>query len=252
MKKLSLIVVLVILGTVTVFAQTLQNGIYWAQARQYAGGWRDQVVLQVQGGKIISASWNSVGLGAGLPDRKAAARAGKDNSGWAAQVEKAEAFLISSQNTNATSVAGVTIPVVPFFTLVKAALAAGPVPKGIYNKDGWYYAQAPAADSYQTINTAVITVINGTIKDVLWNGILQMKVPDLSKINTSVAGGYPMKAPQGAWQVQATKAAAALVNVQDPSKITVKADGKTDAISGVTIQVKDFLTAASQALQGAK
>ncbi|GHT91091.1 hypothetical protein FACS1894140_0980 [Spirochaetia bacterium] len=252
MKKLSLIALLLIIGTVMVFAQTPQNGFYFAQARQYAGGWRDQVVLQVQGGKITAANWNSIGLGAGLSDRKAAVRAGKDNTDWAAQAQKAEAFLVSSQNSSASSVAGVTIPVEPFFTLVKAALAAGPVPRGIYNKDGWYYAQAPAADSYQTINTAVITVVNGTIKDVLWNGILQMKVPDLSKINTSVAGGYPMKAPQGAWQVQATKAAAALVNVQDPAKITVKADGTTDAISGVTIQVKDFLNAASLALKSAK
>jgi major membrane immunogen (membrane-anchored lipoprotein) len=252
MKKSGLIAVLAVLGTVTVFAQTPQNGFYFAQARQYVGGWRDQVVLRVQGGKITSANWNSVGLGAGLPDRKAAAKAGKDTSGWAAQAEKAEAFLVSSQNSNAASVAGVTIPVEPFFTLVKNALAAGPVPKGIYGKDGWYYAQTPAADSFQTINTAVITVVNGTIKDVLWNGILQMKVPDPSKINTSVAGGYPMKATQGAWQVQATKAAAALVNVQDPAKIVVKADGKTDAIAGVTIQVKGFLTAASLALQGAK
>jgi major membrane immunogen (membrane-anchored lipoprotein) len=252
MKKLILIAILAMLGTVTVFAQIPQNGFYFAQAPRYTGGWRDQVVLQVQGGKIISANWNSIGLGAGLPDRKAAAKAGKDNTGWAAQAEKAEQFLVSSQNSGAASVAGVTIPVEPFFTLVKAALAAGPVSKGAYRKDGWYYGEAPAADSFQTKNTAIITVVNGTIKDVLWNGILQMKGVDPSKINTSIASGYPMKAPQGAWHVQATKAAAALVTAQDPAKIAVKADGKTDAVSGVTIQVKDFLNAANLALQGAK
>ncbi|GHV92167.1 hypothetical protein AGMMS50268_26700 [Spirochaetia bacterium] len=252
MKKLSLMVVLVILGTVTVFAQAPQNGLYFAQAPRYTGGWRDQVVLQIQGGKITAVNWNSIGIGAGLPDRKAAARAGKDTSGWAAQAQKAEEFLISSQNSNAASVAGVTIPVEPFFTLVKAALAAGPVPKGIYSKDGWYYGEAPAADSFQTKNTAIITVVNGTIKDVLWNGILLMQGVDPSKIITSSAGKYPMKAPQGAWQVQATKAADALVKAQDPAKIAVKANGTTDAITGVTIQVKDFLNAANMALQGAK
>ncbi|GHV63854.1 hypothetical protein AGMMS49587_15010 [Spirochaetia bacterium] len=252
MKKLSLIAVLVIIGTVTVFAQTPQNGIYFAQAPRYSGGWRDQVVLQVQGGKITSANWNAIGMGAGLPDRKAAAKAGKDTSGWAAQAEKAEAFLVSSQNSSATSVAGVTIPVEPFFALAKAALAAGPVPKGIYSKDGWYYAPAPAVDSFQTINTAIVTVVNGTIKDALWNGILQMKGVDPSKIITSAAGKYPMQAPAGAWHQQAPRAAEALISVQDPAKIAVKADGKTDAITGVTIQVKDFLTAANLALQGAK
>jgi hypothetical protein len=52
--------------------------------------------------------------------------------------------------------------------------------------------------------------------------------------------------------LQAAKAAAALVNAQDPAKIPVKADGKTDAISGVTIQVKDYLNAANLALRDAR
>jgi major membrane immunogen (membrane-anchored lipoprotein) len=254
MKKFGFAALLVLIGAAAAAAQTPADGFYFAQARQYTGGWRDQVVLRVQGGKIITADWNSIGTGAGLPDRDAAARAGKDSSGWSAQAVKAEQALVADQNTNATAVAGCTIPVAPFFTLVRDALAAGPVPKGIYSKDGWYYGEAATADSYSTKNTVLITVVNGTIKDVLWNGILQMRVDDTSKINTSIAGGYPMtNAPQGAWHVQATRAAAELVRLQDPAKFTPpKSDGKTDAITGVSIQVRDYLNTANRALQAAR
>jgi major membrane immunogen (membrane-anchored lipoprotein) len=252
-RKLGLAGILVILGTGLAAAQTPADGFYFAQAPRYGSdGWRDQVVLEVKGGKISSANWNKIGLVAGAPDRKAWAQAGKDSSGWAAQAGKAEQFLVSSQNTNATAVDGVSVPVAPFFTLAKQALSAAPVGKGIYKKDGWFYGEAAAADSFQTKNTVLITVVNGTIVDVLWNGILQMQGVDPSKIITSTANKYPMNAPQGAWHVQATRAAQALVRLQDTAKIPVKADQKTDAITGVTIMVKDYVDTANRALQSAR
>jgi hypothetical protein len=160
---------------------------------------------------------------------------------------------VADQNTNATAVSGVTIPVASFFTLVREALAAGPVPKGIYSKDGWYYGEAANMDSFQTKNTVLITVVNGTIKDVLWNGIISYAGLDPSKIITSIAGKYPMTAPQGAWHVQATRAAAELVRLQDPARFTPpKSDGTTDAITGVSIQVRDYLNTANRALQAAR
>ncbi|GHU98398.1 hypothetical protein FACS189483_06370 [Spirochaetia bacterium] len=248
MKKFGFTALLVLIGAAIAVAQTPADGFYFAQARQYTGGWRDQVVLRVQGGKITAANWNSIGLGAGLRDRDTVAA----ERNWSTQTVKAEQALVADQNTSATAVTGVTIPVAPFFTLVREALAAGPVPKGIYNKDGWYYGEAANTDSFNTKNTVLITVVNGTIKDVLWNGILQMQVADTSKINTSVAGGYPMGGAQGAWHVQATRAAAELVRLQDPARFTVKSDGKTDAITGVSIQVRDYLNIANRALQAAR
>lgn len=54
------------------------------------------------------------------------------------------------------------------------------------------------------------------------------------------------------WHEQAAKAEAALINAQDPAKIAVEADGKTDAISGVSIHVGSFLQLATLALKAAK
>lgn len=247
MKKYALIAVLVILSAAAIAAQTPKDGFYFAQAARYAqDGWRDQVVLEVKGGKITAANWNRVGIAAGSRDAKSAL------PDWAALAAKAEQALVSTQNTGTASVAGVSIPVEPFFTLAKTALASQPVAKGIYKKDGWFYGETAQVDAYHTINTALIAVVNGTIVDVLWNGKLNLRGVDPSKIITSSAGKYPMDSKQGAWHVQATKAAQALVKIQDPAKIAVNSDGKTDAISGVSILVKEYLDAVNLALQGAK
>jgi major membrane immunogen (membrane-anchored lipoprotein) len=236
-----------------VTAQTPQDGFYFAQDAAYASnGMKNQVIVRVQGGKITAANWNIVSYQAGAADLKSIAARGGSAAAWAENAKKAEDFLVSSQNVNAASVSGVSIPVEPFFALVRRALASPPVARGSYARDGWYYGEAASVDTYSTRNTALITVVNGRVVDALWNGVLQMQGVNPSKMITSIAGGYPMSAPQGAWHVQAARAAAALVNAQDPSGIAVRANQTTDAISGCTIMVKDFLDAAGRALQSAR
>jgi major membrane immunogen (membrane-anchored lipoprotein) len=255
MKKFVLLMALVVCVAAIAAAQTPRDGFYFAQDAAYASNMKNQVVLQVQGGKIISANWNIVSYQAGTADLKSvAAKSGGSAATWAANAKKAEDFLVSSQNVNATSVSGVpaNFAVAPFFSLVRNALAAAPVARGPYAKDGWYYAEAAAVDTYHTKNTALVTVVNGTIVDALWNGVLQMQGVNPSKMITSIANGYPMPAPQGAWHLQAARAAQALVAAGDPAKIAIKANQTTDAISGCTIMVKDFFDAATRALQTAR
>ncbi|MDR1212350.1 MAG: hypothetical protein LBK40_08990 [Spirochaetaceae bacterium] len=256
MKKLVILIALAVCMAAVVTAQTPRDGFYFAQDAAYAAnGMKNQVVLQVQGGRITSANWNIVSYQAGAADLKAvAARTGGAAATWANNAKLAEDFLVSSQNANATSVSGApaNFSVEPFFSLVRRALAAAPVARGAYTKDGWYYAEATAVDTYQTRNTALVTVVNGTIVDALWNGILQMQGVNPSKMLTSIANGYPMPAPQGAWHIQAARASQALVTAGDPSRIAVKANQTTDAVSGCTIMVKDFLDSATRALQAAR
>ena len=251
MKKSGIIVLFCIMAAATLMAQAPKDGIYFAQEAAYTGGMKNQVVLKVQGGKIASANWNVVSYAAGQADLKSAAGKGGGAATWAENAKKAEDALVSSQNANTTSVNGVAanFQVAPFFNLAKQALASAPVSKGSYNKDGWYFAETPA-DSYSTRNTALITVVNGTIVDVLWNGIINYQGLNPSKFITSSEGKYPMGTQQ--WHKMAELGAQALVKAGDPSKIPVKSDGKTDAISGCTLSVKEFLDAATKALEGAK
>jgi len=273
MKRLGVLVLLSVFA-VSLSAQTLKDGKYFAQQDGFGNsGWKSQVVLEVKGGKITAANWNGVSNIAGAADKKSYDKAGKYNmvkfgkaqAEWYQQAEKVEQYLVKTQNykfnkyTDAEghtdAISGASIHVKDFFDLVQKALAAGPVPKGMYAKDGWYYAEQADFDKQSGWkDTVLVTVVNGRIVDVVWNAISKDSTKK-SKIVESVSGNYNMvkfgKA-QAEWHEQAAKAQAALIAAQDPAKIAVKADGKTDAITGVSIHVSSFLQLVTTALKAAK
>jgi uncharacterized protein with FMN-binding domain len=256
MKKIVMAAAIAVFCVAALTAQNYKDGFYFAQDSGYANNQKNQVVLEVKGGKISSANWNILSLNAGAKDLKSIARASDASAGvknWATQTAAVEAFLVSSQNTKATAVPGGPANVKPFFDLVTKALK-NPVAKGAYAKDGWYYAESDATDEYHTNNTALITVVNGTIVDALWNGILQGMPASVnkSKMITSRAKGYPMTGAKKLWDVQAVSTTAALVKAQNPDSLKVKADGTADGISGVSIHIKEYLDIAKTALQNAR
>jgi len=257
-----------------VYAQTLKDGLYFAQDAGFgSSGWKAQVVLTVKSGKVTAANWNAVSNLAGAMDKKAYDKAGKygmvkfgkAKAEWYQQAEKVEAHLVATQDiafakyTNAEgatdAISGASIHVKEFFDLVKKATAAGPVAKGPYAKDGWFYAEQAAFDAKTGWkDTVLVTVVNGRIVDVVWNGI-SSDTKKKSKIVESATGKYGMvklgKA-QAEWHEQTARAEAALVAAQDPAKIKVTAEGKPDAISGVSLAISDFLKLAVEALKSAK
>lgn len=256
MKRLAVAVVFAVFCTAAIVAQNYKDGFYFAQDADYVNNQKNQVVLEVKNSRIAAAAWNILSLNAGTQDLKTIASSGRvpAAANWASQAAVVERFLVSSQNVNARSVSGGPANVPVFFDLVKKALSGTPVAKGAYTKDGWYYAEAPVADEYHTKNSILLTIVNGSIVDILWNGILQGMPSSInpSKMITSRANGYPMPGARAAWHLQAGAVAGALLQAQDPDKISVKADGTPDAISGVSIQVKDYLETAKRALQTAR
>ena len=256
MKKLVTSAVLTVFCGMVLFAQTYKDGFYFAQDTDFVNNQKNQVVLEVKGGKITSANWNVLSLTPpGAQDLKSIARSGSVAGAvtWAAQAKAAEDFLVSGQNVNADSVPNGPSNVKPFFDLVKKALASNAVAKGSY-KDNWYYAVESGADGYHTKNYMIITVVNGTIVDVLWNGVLQGMPASInpSKLITSRANGYPMTGAKNPWHAQSALVSAELVKVQDPDSIKMKSDNKPDGISGATIEINHFVAVAKQALQSAK
>ncbi len=270
MKKsiAALMVLLAVFSVVSVSAQAkLKDGFYFAEEAAFqSSGWKDQVVLQVKGGKIIAASWNGIN-NKGLEDKKTESTAGrygmikasKIAKEWHEQVAVVEKYLIDTQDTafskftdsgSTDAISGATLGVKGFYELVKAALASSPVAKGTYKKDGWFYSKAPAFDKSGYAATALITIVNGRIVSANWNGI--NKAGGDTKFVRAVKGTYKMNAKQGEWNVQAPRVEAALIKAQAPAKIAVKADGKTDAISGVSVTVNEFIAVADEALKAAK
>ena len=264
MKKiLAIIMALALAGTA--FAQKLSDGYYFAEQGEFAkSGWRYQAVIEVKGGKIVAANWNGVN-NLGLADKKTVAKTGQygmakvaKQGEWDVQAARLEAELVKVGNAakiavkadgKTDAVSGVSVTVKDFLDLVPQALAAGPVAKGSYKKDGWFYAKAPEFDKSGYAATALITIVNGRVVSVVSNAVY--KDGGDSKYIRAMKGTYKMNAKQGEWNVQADRMGAALVKTQNVSKIAVKSDGKTDAISGVSVTVSEFLKVAAEALKAA-
>ena len=267
MKKImaAFILIALVFGAVSVGAQA-KDGFYFAEQPEFSkSGWKYQAVIEVKGGKIVSANWNAIN-NLGQPDKKSYAAAGSygmakvaKQGEWHVQAARVEAELIKLQSPakiavksdgKTDAVSGVTITVGEFTELAAKALASAPVAKGMYKKDGWFYYKAPAFDNSGYAATALITVVNGTVVSANWNAL--HKAGGDSKFVRAVKGAYKMNAKQGEWHVQAPRVEAELVRLQDPAKIAVKSDGKTDAISGVSITIKEFAAAATEALKAAR
>ena len=281
MKKLIVSVIIGVFCGAVLFAQIPKDGFYFAQDANFTNNMKNQVVIEVSGGKISSVKINIVFLQAGSRDLKAMAAmadAAPAMKTLATQVAAVEEAIVKANSTNARNVqvSGGPPNAAALITLANNALTARnvqPVAKGSISKDGWLfaemseekYASFPREEQdnklYHTRDTVLVTVVNGTIVDVLWNGVLMGMHPSVnpSKMITSRANGYPMndtppagiaRAPRNGsrWDQQSEKVAAELVKVQNPASIKARPDGYTDAISGVSIHVSDFIELAKQAL----
>ncbi|HWR13087.1 MAG TPA: FMN-binding protein [Rectinemataceae bacterium] len=274
MKKTIMLILALSLVAGSAFAQVslakVKDGVYFAQDQKYSSsGWKEQVVLTIKGGKIIDAIWNGVSNIAGAADKVSYATAGKYGmvkaskikAEWDAQSKAVADYLVKTQDVNfaklnkdgkTDAITGATMTVSGFFALVKEALSSAPVAKGSY-KDGWYFAQQADFDkSSGWKDSALVTVVNGSIVDVVWNG-LSKDPAKKSKIVEAVSGRYGMAkaAKKGEWNVQAEAVEAAIVKAGDPSKIALKADGTSDAVSGASIHLS-VVTLAIEALKAAK
>lgn len=252
-------------------AQSFKDGIYFAQEDAFQrSGWKYQVVVEVSGGKIAKATWNGVNK-LGQADKLSVAAAGnygmvkvsKLKKEWHEQAAVVADYLVQTQDVNfdkyrnaagnTDAITGASIMVKEFFHLAKKALESAPVAKGPYSKDGWYYASAAEFPKDGWKPVVLITVVNGSIVDAVWNAV--SKDPKKkAKIVESESGAYGMEkvSKQGPWHVQAVRASDALIKAQNPSSIALKKGGQPDAVTGVTIIVSEFYTLAAEALKAAK
>jgi len=247
-----------------------KDGIYFAQEDAFGKtGWKDQVVVTVSGGKIAKVAWNGVSNLAGAMDKKAHAAAGKYGMAkaakageWDKQAAAAEAWLVKTQDVGyskfdkdgkSDAISGATMTTKGFLALVGKALASTPVAKGAFAKDGWFYAEQKDFDKATGWkDSALVTVVNGTIVDVLWNGIYKDSSRK-SKLVEAETGKYGMAkaAKRGEWNVQAAAVQVAILKAGDPAKIALKPDTTSDAVSGASIHLT-VVALAIEALKAAR
>jgi major membrane immunogen (membrane-anchored lipoprotein) len=243
-----------------------EDGHYYAAEPEFgSSGWRYSADLTVINGYIVAANWNGAHREGGV-DKKTSSATGEygmvanggAQSEWHVQAMAAEEFLIETQDPTAITytddaghtddIAGVSIHVVEFFNLAEKALEKGPVALGPY-EDGVYHAEEEEFSSSGWKGTVDMTVYNGRIMAVNWSAVNEA---GQDKKEASINGDYGMVAKGGAqaeWHEQAYAAEAFLLETQDPAAITYNADGYTDAISGVSVHVNDFVELVEKALE---
>ncbi|MFZ5989322.1 MAG: FMN-binding protein [Bacillota bacterium] len=244
-------------------AKKYQDGIYFAQEDGFSekSGWKYMVTIEVKDGKIVKADWNGAHKKAGA-DKKTVSKEGKygmvekgkAQAEWHDQAKKVEDYLLEKQEPvvqykddegHTDAISGATIGVKEFFDLAKKALDKGPVGSGQY-KDGSYHVEGKEfSEKSGWKETLDLTVVNGYIVAVDWNGVHKDGGDD--KDTVSQKGDYGMVAKGGAkaeWHEQAQKVEAYLLEKQDPAA--------PDAISGATISFEGFFGLAKEALESAK
>lgn len=117
-------------------------------------------------------------------------------------------------------------------------------------EDGFYFAQQDGFGETGWKYVVTLEVEDGKIVSAEWNGANEEAGPD--KLTLSKNGEYGMLEngeAQAAWYEQAEKAAAYLVETQDPTAIEyTDEEGHTDDIAGVSIHVVEFFELAEKAL----
>jgi major membrane immunogen (membrane-anchored lipoprotein) len=104
--------------------------------------------------------------------------------------------------------------------------------------DGTYEAEEPEYDDQGFKDKVTLTIQDGKMTEVIWdaynsNGELKSVL--------SADGIYEIPDSSSTWQEQAIAITDFLIQKQSTDAITMDEDGKTDAVTGVTISVNDFI-----------
>ncbi len=117
-------------------------------------------------------------------------------------------------------------------------------------EDGFYFAQEDGfSEKTGWKYMALLRVEDGEIVEATWEGA--HRNAGTSKKTQSKAGEYGMVEhgdAQAYWFEQAEKVEEKLLETQDPAAIEYDEDGYTDAISGVSIHINEFVGLAEEAL----
>ena len=242
----------------------LNDGTYEA-AGEPADGYTDQVTITVAGGKITEVNWDSVGedgSSKSVMSENGEYVMTEDGLTWAEQSAALADALIENQsltflNPNAEgktdAVSGVSISVNGFISLAQqcleqaAGIAEKPEASEMTLADGTYQAVASEASNGYT-DQVTITVADGKITEVNWEAVAE---DGSLKSVMSENGEYVMTEDGPTWAEQSKALAEALIENQSLSFLNPDAEGKTDAVSGVSISVNGFISLAQQCIDQA-
>ncbi len=233
-------------------AASYEDGIYFAQQTEFPkSGWKYNVTLKVEDGKIAEVVWNGSNINAG-PDKVSVSEAGNypmvQNGGaqadWHVQAKAVEEYFKDNPSTEMPdSITGATIHYNEFYELAAEALEKGPVGYGPY-KDGTYSASDGKFHNGWKYFVD-LTVTSGYVVSAYWDAVAEDG--GTNKVQRSMDGEYGMVANSNAaseWHEQAQAVEKAFLESQKTAA--------PDAVTGATITYGNFYSLAEKALTGAK
>lgn len=240
----------------------LQDGTYEAKADSAdSSGFTDQMTMTVKDGKITELVWEAIaedGKKKSVMSEEGEYVMTEDGLTWKEQAEALAAAVIENQNVSflnmdeqgkTDAVNGVSISVGGFVNLAEKCMkeAAG-LTETVELKDGTYEAKTEAPDGNGFVDQVTMTVKDGKITEVVWEAVTE---DGKKKSVMSEEGEYVMTEDGPTWKEQAEALAAALVENQNLKFLNMDEQGKTDAVSGVSISVGGFVKLAQQCLDEA-
>ena len=116
-------------------------------------------------------------------------------------------------------------------------------------EDGVYYAEGEFREDNAWKEVVALTVEGGKITSVNWNALNKEGGPDKKEAARQGKYGMIKAGAIAEWHEQAEKAEQFLIETQDLDAFALNEDGKTDAVSGVTINLKGFVDVVKKALE---
>ena len=240
----------------------LADGDYIAKGQPDDNGLTDQVTMTVKDGKITAVNWDSVGEDGtkkSVMSENGEYVMTEDGPTWKEQAEALAQTLVENQTLDVftmdeqgktDAVSGVSISIGGFVDLAKQCMyeAAGIVTEeSLTLADGDYIAKGQPDDNGLT-EQVTMTVKDGKITAVNWDAIGE---DGTKKSVMSENGEYVMTEDGPTWKEQAEALAQTLVENQTLDVFTMDEQGKTDAVSGVSISIGGFVSLAQDCLNQA-
>ncbi len=236
----------------------LLDGTYTVEAAEPANGYTDTLELTVEAGKVTRIVWDAVdedGNRKSVLSEEGAYTMTEDGLIWKEQAEALAKAVIEHQGTEflalneegkTDAVTGVSVSLKGFENLLKDALklAAGSEPMVL--ADGVYEKEAEAGNGYTDVVT--MTVEDGRITGLVWDSV---DAEGNKKSVLSEEGAYTMTEDGLIWKEQAGALAKAVIENQGVDFLAVNEEGKTDAVSGVSVSVNGFVNLVQKCMEEA-
>ena len=236
-----------------------KDGTYSYEAPEYdENGYKDQVVMTIKGNAITSLTWDCIkedGSKKSQLSMEGKYVMTENGPKWHEQAEAVVAYVLEHQGvdglTNAEgytdAIASVSINLNGFVNGVKDCLSqasSGSEETKSSLKDGTYSYEAPEYDENGYKDQVVMTIKGNAITSLTWDCI---KEDGSKKSQLSMEGKYVMTENGPKWHEQAEAVVAYVLEHQGVDGLT-NAEGYTDAIASVSINLKGFVNGVKDCL----